>query len=88
MAEHPDQLKQNAEGADPLIGVKLGGQYTIYGAIGEGGLGKIYGAKQDLVDRNVAIKFLPSALAKDQVIVKRLAREGKRGLRPGSVIPI
>jgi serine/threonine-protein kinase len=65
------------EAVPSLIGVKLGGQYKVIGVVGEGGLGKIYRARQDHVDREVAVKFLPSSLAADQVIVKRLAREGK-----------
>jgi serine/threonine protein kinase len=72
--QRPDM---SAEKPDPLIGVKLGGQYTIVGVLGLGGLGKIYRGHQEMVDRPVAIKFLPSELAKDQVIVKRMAREGK-----------
>jgi serine/threonine-protein kinase len=66
-----------AETANRLIGTKLGGQYTIVGVLGAGGLGTIFRAHQETVDRWVAIKFLPSSLAKDQVIVKRMAREGK-----------
>jgi serine/threonine-protein kinase len=61
----------------PLIGTKLGGQYTVMAMIGEGGMGMIYRARQDIVDREVAIKFLPQALAQDEINVQRLAREAK-----------
>jgi serine/threonine protein kinase len=63
--------------ANPMIGKKLGGQYTIVSIIGEGGMGMIYHGRQDIVDREVAIKFLPQALAQDEINVQRLAREAK-----------
>ena len=37
----------------------------------------IYRGRQEMVDRDVAIKFLPQALAHDQINVQRLAREAK-----------
>lgn len=44
---------------DPLIGTKLaGGRYEILDVLGEGGMSVVYKAKQELVDRIVAIKTL------------------------------
>jgi len=73
--DQPEDDKTRA--INPLIGTKLAGQYTILGIIGEGGMGMIYHARQDIVDREVAIKILPPTLAHDDVNVQRLAREAK-----------
>lgn len=62
---------------DTLIGTKLGGQYTVTSLIGTGGMGSVYRAHQDMMDRDVAIKFLPQELTEDENNVQRLAREAK-----------
>ena len=63
---------------DPLIGTKLaGGRYEILDALGEGGMSVVYKAKQELVDRIVAIKTLKMTLLADPMILKRFEREVK-----------
>jgi non-specific serine/threonine protein kinase/serine/threonine-protein kinase len=51
--------------------------FKIVEAIGEGGMGVVYKAKDLNLDRFVAIKFLPSHLTADEKIKKRFIREAK-----------
>jgi len=65
-------LDDDAE--DPLIGQTLGG-YEIIRKLGEGGMGAVYEARQLSLDRSVALKILPPALARNKEFVKRFVRE-------------
>jgi len=57
-------------------GDKLG-PYEILAPIGKGGMGEVYRAKDTKLDREVAIKVLPSALAQDSERLARFEREAK-----------
>jgi eukaryotic-like serine/threonine-protein kinase len=52
------------------IGDKLG-PYEIVAPIGAGGMGEVYRGRDTKLDREVAVKVLPAALARDP---ERLAR--------------
>jgi len=58
------------------IGSRLG-PYEIAAAIGAGGMGEVYRARDTKLDRDVAIKVLPPAFALDADRVARFAREAK-----------
>lgn len=60
----------------PMVGAQLG-QYKILDMVGGGGMGMVFRARQETVDRNVAIKLLPPGLAHDEINTKRLEREAK-----------
>ena len=60
--------------ADPLIGRQLG-TYLITARIGSGGMGEVYGARDTRLQRDVAIKVLPAAFARDPDRLERLQRE-------------
>ncbi len=62
---------------DPLIGVVLGGKYRLYRKIGEGGMGMVYYAVNVSVEREYAIKILPTHLAGEETVKKRFLREAK-----------
>ena len=53
------------------------GPYEIVDAIGAGGMGEVYRATDTKLDREVAIKTLPSTLAADTDRLARFEREAK-----------
>lgn len=55
-------------------GARLG-PYEILAQIGEGGMGVVYRARDPRLDRQVAIKLLPAAMAADARARERLRRE-------------
>src|SRR5712692_11089078 len=57
-------------------GTKLG-RYEIRSKIGAGGMGEVYLAQDTELDRTVAIKILPEALASDQQRLQRFIQEAK-----------
>ena len=57
-------------------GTKLG-PYEILSPIGAGGLGEVYRAKDTRLDRDVAIKVLPSHLTSNSEFKQRFEREAK-----------
>ena len=57
-------------------GTKLG-PYEIIAPIGAGGMGEVYRAKDTKLEREVAIKVLPAALAEDPERLARFEREAK-----------
>ena len=57
-------------------GTRLG-PYEIQSALGAGGMGEVYCARDTRLDRTVAIKILPEALAADPQFRQRFAREAK-----------
>ena len=53
------------------------GPYKILAPIGAGGMGEVYKAHDTKLDRDVAIKVLPEALARDPERLARFEREAK-----------
>ena len=53
------------------------GAYEILAPIGAGGMGEVYRARDTKLDRDVAIKVLPAALAQDPERLARFEREAK-----------
>lgn len=53
------------------------GAYEVVSLIGEGGIGEVYRARDLSLDRDVAIKLLPDALANDPERLARFEREAK-----------
>ena len=59
-----------------VAGTRLG-PYEIQSAIGAGGMGEVYKARDTRLDRTVAIKILPAEVAADPDRRARFAREAK-----------
>jgi Tol biopolymer transport system component len=57
-------------------GTRLG-PYEVLGLIGEGGMGQVYRAADTRLDRAVAIKVMPAALAEDPIRRERFEREAR-----------
>jgi eukaryotic-like serine/threonine-protein kinase len=53
------------------------GSYEILASVGAGGMGEVYRAKDTKLEREVAIKVLPAALAHDPERLARFEREAK-----------
>ena len=56
-------------------GQKINDRYEIIKSIGEGGMANVYLAKDNILDRKVAIKVLRGDLAADNKFVRRFQRE-------------
>jgi eukaryotic-like serine/threonine-protein kinase len=53
------------------------GSYEVLGSLGAGGMGEVYRARDLKLDRDVALKILPSAFAADPDRLARFEREAK-----------
>ena len=53
------------------------GPYEIVSPIGAGGMGEVYRARDDRLGRDVAVKVLPEALAKDPDRLRRFEKEAR-----------
>src|SRR5688572_13649213 len=53
------------------------GPYKIIEQIGKGGMASVYRARQDSVDRDVAIKVILKGIASDPAAAQRFQREAK-----------
>ncbi|MBK9264495.1 MAG: protein kinase [Polyangiaceae bacterium] len=62
---------------DPLIGSIVGGRYRITDILGEGGMGRVYTAEQQMgtTVRKAAVKTLLAQYAKDPQVLARFNRE-------------
>src|SRR5512132_615752 len=53
------------------------GVYEIVGPLGKGGMGEVYRARDTKLQRDVALKLLPSAFASDHDRLARFQREAQ-----------
>ncbi|MCG6950199.1 MAG: protein kinase [Acidobacteria bacterium] len=53
------------------------GHFRVVELIGKGGMGEVYRARDERLDRDVAIKVLPEAVANDPERMRRFEREAK-----------
>ena len=55
---------------------RLGG-YVLISKLGQGGMGAVYKARQESMDRLVPLKVLPKNLAKNEDFITRFLREAR-----------
>lgn len=70
-------LKLSEEARDPRIGQVLLDQFRIEEAIGAGGMGAVYRARQTTLGRDIAIKILHPDMAANPEAVRRFHREAR-----------
>jgi serine/threonine-protein kinase len=63
-----------------MIGCTLG-HYRIVEKIGEGGMGEVYRARDERLDRDVAIRALTASLVQDPERIVRFECEAKARMR-------
>ena len=74
--------------ADLLAGAVLDGRYRVGTPLARGGMSVVYAALDLRLDREVAVKVMAPALARDPVFVERFGREARAAARlshPGAV---
>ncbi|MEC7521569.1 MAG: protein kinase [Myxococcota bacterium] len=67
-----------------LEGRVLLGRYRVERVLGEGGMGAVYLARHELIDKGVVIKVLHEDMARDQDVVERFRREAKAATAIGN----
>ncbi|HEY6404424.1 MAG TPA: serine/threonine-protein kinase, partial [Blastocatellia bacterium] len=71
------QLAVSANNAEPIQPNTKYGNYRILSQIGAGGMGEVYLALDETLDRRVALKFLPRLFMQDETQRARFEREAR-----------
>src|SRR5436853_6461768 len=61
-------------------GQKVFGRYTLINILGRCGMGIVWLARDEELEREVALKFLPDLMIQDRAVFEQLKRETKRSL--------
>ncbi len=66
---------------DPLLGATMAGRYHITKKLGEGGMGAVYLATHNLLEKQVALKVLHGEFARKEDLVERFMQEARSASR-------
>ncbi len=67
--------------SDPLVGQRLDGRYRVRALVARGGMGLVYEALDERLDRAVAVKVMHPWLAQDPEFVARFTAEARSAAR-------
>lgn len=86
----PDHRSDGASVVDPLIGQVIDGRYRVVSKMATGGMATVYVARDQRLDRLVALKIMHPHLAQSGEFTERFRREARSAARiahPG-IVPI
>jgi serine/threonine-protein kinase len=85
-----DSLPTPKDPTDPFVGFTLAGKYEIRRVVADGGMGRVYEARQLEGQRRVAVKILHADIAEDTVHLERFKREAETSqqLDHGNIIDV
>ncbi|MEZ4393525.1 MAG: serine/threonine-protein kinase [Polyangiales bacterium] len=72
-----DSIPAPRDPADPIVGALIAGRYEVRRVIADGGMGRVYEARDTERQQRVALKVLHADIATDNVNIERFRREAE-----------
>jgi serine/threonine protein kinase len=72
-----DSIPAPRDPADPIVGAQVADRYEVRRVVADGGMGRVYEARDLVSPRRVALKVLHADIASDDVNIERFRREAE-----------